>query len=398
MSNLLIPNKLKPAIAAILSSWLTLTICIASPLIDKNPKYISIEFLCFATTSFLIFYCSFFTGAMFGPWKKITISYKSALFISISAAATSIAFRYIDRFYFRPVSNYFDISSVRDSRVDGSNLFSITSVILLPISIAIFLKLRDSPKGISKFHRAVFILIFFMATMDVISTGSRGILLCLLIFLFYKRITLKTLAITIPLLIISSGLFFLIRYSAISATDDIQSTLDFVSKNGYAEFVPISEGFSSDILSSQGGQFFFPIIQVNQYFAHGLFEFAYQYNFGPEYQLDPSRIVPQLSKIASFTSVLIRPNLYYTTPGTFYIAFGKFSLIALIISGLILGTIYRRALKESTGAKGVVLFSLFLTPFVNNIAGFDLQFYLAAIYIASSIKVKNPYHSMTHTI
>jgi len=377
-----------PAVLVVIASWLIFWTALCSPLIAPNTQYITHGFVLFAVVSFALTYFGFGVGSVGGPWRKIYLTRNGFLLLFLSCLTIAVAARLVDGFFLRPTGDFMSISSVREARQAGSNVFSVVAGVMAPVSLALYDRVasgRYIKNRALKF--VIYCLLSFIALVSLVS-GSRGGLLVVLIFLFARVLTVKRLVFVAPVLMVVFGAVFAYRFASISGLEDMSELAWRVGMHGYSAFVPMSK-LSAELLTINGLRFYaFSLIQANQYFAHGIFEFAYIFRSAPIFEFDPSRVIPHLSKLYSFSSALERENLYYTAPGTYYIAFGVCSLLVAPLIGYVLGVCYRRGRTLGAGSKGVVLLGLFLTPFVNNIGSYDLHFALVAIIIASKIDVK----------
>lgn len=375
------------AFYAVILSWVAFLVALGSPLIKLDNSYVTLNFVAFAACSFFLFYISFFIGSRRISWIKLPVRFYKLSNILLMLVIIAAVSRALDRFYMRPVEEYFSIAAVRDSKEQASNVMSIVSALLFPFALVMYKKLKDAGGYFGWAKKVVIYSSFAFALIDILLSGSRGVLLVVLVLLFYGGIKMRYLVILGPLFVMSTGLFFIYRFESLSAPVNMANYLLNISQVGYAKFVPINSSAVKEFLMQGGGAYFvFPIVQINQYMAHGIFEYAYLFSTSPEIQFDPSRVIPHLDKIYHFESVLERYNLYYTFPGTLYIAFGKMSIFAAVLFGWALGIVYRRASYVSVGAKGVVILSLFLVPFTNGIGGYDISFFLFSIFVISHFK------------
>lgn len=371
----------------ILMSLTILAMSALSPVIAPRGEHITPSYLLFFTTSLAIFYSSiFFIGMRVNSWRKIPITPKRLLTIFTLIIAVALVSRVLDRFFIRPPSNYFSVLSYRQAREADSNLFSVLSTLLFPFCLILYGKIK-SLKVTTRKENAVFAIAFALIIIDILMSGSRGILLVSIVALFFDKINRRNIAIYAAMFILASGFIFSVRFSSLMQLDDMGSSLINLSSSGYSYFVPASRFFLEILRDSEFKLFFFSMVQSIQYFAHGLFEFAYIYETHPSFQFDLSALLPQLSKIQSSSYSLERAGAYYTLPGTLYLSFGLLSLMASAICGIIIGALYKRSAVVSENAQGVLLLSVFLAPFVNGIGGFDIVFFLASIYIVSALKV-----------
>lgn len=374
---------------AVLISWLVLLLSLLSPLINPDYQYFDIDFLLFFAMSFIVFYFSAYLSAKFISFKSIQFSSSMMIRLLLSVAFIALFFRLIDRFYLRPVVDVLSIASVRESKEAGvSNIFSQLAAILLPFAIVLYVSIKKHKVKLNKTSSLAFGMMISICILDVLSSGSRGLMLMILVGLFSPHFTFKRLLLLIPVGMVISGLFFIVRFMSLTGQENITDILFSMSSYGYALFVPASD-FTIDILLNNSlGFFFFPILQTNQYLAHGIFEFAYLFHTGPDIQFDPTRIIPHLSMLLDTTSYVERVNLYYTMVGSFYIAFGAYSLVGLVFFGLYVGSLIKASENVGLGASGIMCVTLFLSPFVNSAGGYDVHFYHFAILICAFIKIK----------
>lgn len=380
-------NDRKTIFQAMLLSWVILIISILSPLISPVYTYVTPSYILFFVASLSIFYLSmFFIGLRVSRWVKIPITAKRITTIFTLIIAIAFISRLLDRAIIRPPSDYFSVLSYRQARESGSNIFSILSTFLFPFSLILYGKVKTL-NSLSRKQNTLFFVIFTLIFIDILMSGSRGILLVSICALFFERINKKNIIPYASLFALASGVFFSMRFSALMGTDDVRSSLITLSLSGYSYFVPASTLFLGYIESSGLKLAFFSIVQAFQYFAHGFFEFAYIYKTHPYLQFDLSALIPQLSKVQGSSYYLERTGAYYTLPGSLYLGFGLLSLVASAACGIFIGSLYKRSELISRNATGVIILSIFLTPFVNGIGGFDMILFLMSIYIVSTLKV-----------
>ncbi|WP_168016891.1 hypothetical protein [Halomonas salinarum] len=381
----------KDVLCVIILPWVVFHLSLLLPIISPEYEHVNFEYSLFFFVLFFIFYAFFIFGLQVKSKKAICLEVDSVVKIFLFILIIALVSRVLDRFLIRAPSNYFSISSYRVSREAGSNIFSILSVILFPVAIFLYNKIRTVP---GKMLSAVNVFFFFSISFflfDVVLSGSRGTALVVFVSLFFDKINKKNIIFFGSAFVVVSGVFFIFRFQSLTEVESISKTLLYLSSVGYSDFVPASDFFMSMMQESDFRLLYFSVVQITQYIAHGFFEFAYVYNTQPIVQFDPSRLIPQLSKISSFNSYLERENLYYTLMGTLYISFGAFSIFASAIIGLGLGFLYKRSVLISKNAKGVVFLSVFMAPFVNGVGGYDIHFFLLAIYIVSVVRLKNKY-------
>ena len=391
MSSLLgLPDFRKDIKLSILVSISVFIFSILSQLTSPDYTYVSLDFFCFFLSSLLAFYIFFFLlGMRVSFWKRFKVSSNGFIFLCLALGMVALTSKLLDRFYLRPPVDYFSIASYRQARDSGSNIFSVLSSIIFPLLLMMYGKAAEL-KIIRRPHFLFFALAFLLFFFDILMSGSRGILLVCVVALFFNKLNRRNLVFYVPALFLASGLFFLVRFASLMDIDDVSGVLAKLSTAGYSFFVPASD-FALELMQDYQGSgidlVLFSLVQGIQYFSHGFFEFAYIYATHPDFQLDITALLPQLSKIQESSYVLERAGAYYTLPGTLYLSFGVLSIFASALCGVFLGLLYVRSATVSRNARGIVILSVFLVPFVNGIGGFDLIFFLLAIYLVSMIKV-----------
>lgn len=391
MSNLSIASRnLSDIKNTIFASLAILCIALLSPLTGSDKTYITVDFLLLFTTCSALYYSSIFlVGLKFKKWKKLNISKQKFVAVFLIIAITTIAFKGIDRLILRPPANLLSIESYRSSREIGSNFFSVIAAMLSPFIVLAYSSISTEIKK-NKKSWVFSILVLAIVISDTLLSGSRGILLLMLTSLLFNKIKrwhLPWLAIG---LMLAFGIQFIYRFSQLQGIDaqNISSTLEALSQTGYAYFVPATEYALSLIALPIIGDGVFALIQANQYLAHGIYEFAYIYATHTDLAFSPSQLVPHFGKILGGGSLAERENLYYTLHGSSYLAFGIASVPFSIILGSFIGLMYRRAQHVSKNATAVINLSIFLTPFVNSIGGYDFPFFMLSIFLLSNIKLR----------
>lgn len=368
---------------AILCSWFVFFSAILSPLIEPNYENVGIEYCLYFFCSYLIFYIVMFLIDMPMGNKRsdggVLIFFQLFMFFLV----LTFLFRVLDRFYFRPVDNYFSIESYREARKAGTNIFSFLGSFLLPfffVSMDAYLQRAKSLVGsrIKIVPMIMVVLIFF----DLLASGSRGVVLVALVMLLGRYFSFKKFLFVLPVLVLLSGLLFVFRFISLAGREvDVQSMLVSVSSLGYAFFVPYSGWIGTLVDEGNALLLIFPFLQANQYLAHGFFEFSYMFASFDGWFSDVVIVLPHFAKFLEQTQEVIRPGMYYTMAGTAYNAFGYFSIAFMMLLGAIYGVVLRSARFLGVGSVLVVLLSIFLLPFVNSFGGFDFYLYFVAILV-----------------
>lgn len=320
---------------------------------------------------------------MLGSEREIILSEKNAFFfrLFIFFLVLTFVFRVLDRFYFRPVDDYFSIESYRDARKSSTNWVSFLGSFLLPfffVSMDACLQ-RSTLTNKRKIPIIPFVLVILIF-IDLLASGSRGVVLVALVMLLGRYFNFKRIILALPVLVVMSGVFFVYRFKSLAGGEiNVQAMLVSVSSLGYALFVPYSDFISTMANESNALLAVFPFLQANQYLAHGFFEFAYMFQHIDGWYFDLVLVLPHLVKVINQTQEVLRPGMYYTMAGTAYNAFGFASLFFMAALGTLYGVILRSARFLGKGSTLVVLLSIFLFPFVNSFGGFDFYLYFIAI-------------------
>ncbi|WP_417510432.1 hypothetical protein [Microbacterium sp.] len=262
-----------------------------------------------------------------------------------------------------------------------SNLASIVGAIAPAAGVVLFAMLRTY---ISAKERRIAYILSAIYLLDLLLTGSRGILLIVIILVLGVGLSLRTLWYLVPLLLVGSGALFMIRFAALTGSSDALAILINSSQLGYARFVPASP-FSVSVLQGEFGQaFFFPVLQINQYASHAIFEFSEVFRNAPNFSFALGSLIPQVPFFERQTGFEFTENLYYTFPGTLALAFGAIGApIAAFVLGSWLGRVVAYATLVGGSVKTVVAVAIFGLPFVNTLGGFDFIFFLVPIWIAA---------------
>jgi len=295
--------------------------------------------------------------------------------------AIGIASRAVDRFYLRPVGNIFSVESVRAAREAGSNAFSAIGAITPAFAIVIYCVVRER---LSSRQRLAALVCIAVVLLDVYFNGSRGAILVIGALLVGHRLTMRRILALIVLAIPLSGLLYLARFTSLTGGTAALSQVMYTNSTlGYAIYVPISSDHAGILTSSLGRILGFPVVQLNQYLAHSLFEFSSFYSNIPGSSWAPGSLVPQFPGLPTQSDFYYPPNVYYTMIGTLAISFGKMATFAAAVVGGFLGFVYRRSIALGSSARALVLVALAGAPVVNTLGGYDLVFYLVAIAVVS---------------
>ena len=275
------------------------------------------------------------------------------------------------------------IASFREAREIESNIFSVVVAAAFPLYIVYYDKFKSQIK-----NKYIFLTATFIISADIVLSGSRGSLLVIATYLFAKNFSFKKILILTPLAAMASALFFNMRFESLSGPQqNITETLTILSTEGYAVAVP-SNDWRDGIILGEHRNFYCAIVQLIQYATHSIFEFAYIFNTQAIRKIDLTQILPMLNKITTPTNLPERTGMYYTLFGSTYLSFGIYSIAAMIPIGIIFGAALKYAKKISTGATTFVLFCIFLSPFVNSLAAYDIFFYLTSILLISKINLQ----------
>lgn len=381
--------KLLPTI---ITSWIILITIQTIGIINPNTDLLSLKYILYITLSSILFYTGIFITKKNPKKNYIGLKKTSVINIFYTLVTIAIVCKISDRLLIRtPIE--LSISSFREAREQGSNIFSFLSALLLPICIIYFDKFKDSIRT-----HAVFYLLILIYTVDIALSGSRGSLLIIAIYLLAERFTLKKIALAAPIAIIISGIFFEIRFQSLTGSSSVTlSTLQSLSTEGYAKFVPASP-WLLEYIESQYGIYFFSLAQIAQYITHSVYEFAYIFNTQEIKEIDPTQILPFLLKVIEPTNTPENFGMYYTLFGSAHLAFGYYSIIIIFFIGLFYGVAMNCSLKISDRSGAFIIFCIFISPYVNSIGAYDIFFYLISIIVVSKISIKtNTNHENKNT-
>ena len=373
-------------VSIVLAAWIVVIVACVSPLIDPRVDLLSTEFVLYCVLIFTTFYISLFVSASMSISNLRMTSAERLRQVMFTLLSLGVAARGIDRIFLRPVGDILSIAAVRDARLAESNLVSIVGAVAPAFGVALFAILQSRHLSHREITLARLIACVYLA--DLFLTGSRGILIFALILVFGIRISVRSLLFFVPALIVASGGLYVYRFLALTAGSDASQILLNSSRDGYAYFVPASQTSLQLLQTDFGEWLFFPLLQTNQYAAHGLFEFAYLMNNAPAFTFAPGQLVPQIPFLAPQSELFFRENLYYTLPGTLVLSFGVVgALLAAAVIGACLGRVCRHVAQVGGAGKTVVGIVIFGVPFVNTIGGFDLIFYLTAIWLFARYEI-----------
>jgi hypothetical protein len=371
----------------VFTSWLLLILSLLSPLIVADYGHFTGYFLWVFFASFFLFYFGLYLAVGIKPvLPRVTVDPELVVGVFFVLSLVGIFARLGDRFWLRPPVDLLSIADVRDSRLAGSNLFSIFAGLVSPLVLIIYDMLRERALLSAKIKILSFVF-FSVVVLDVLLSGSRGILLIYIACLFGPRLRAGRVAIIGLLVLCLSGWFFLHRYESLAPSGDVLSIINFVSTAGYSYFVPVSQSLLSE-LNEFWAIFAFPFIQINQYIAHGIFEYAYIVHSMPAHNFEPSRMIPHFAPFFNYSAQVQREGMYYTFPGTLYICLGFMGVIFCFLFGLLFGILYMRAWRLGRGSVLVVSLAVFMVPYVDSFGGYDFYFYFLSIAIFSSFDIR----------
>lgn len=379
---------MKKAFYAILLGWGLFWISILNPLVEPNYSIISTDFVFYLIGSYIFFSLGVLIFSRPIALPYVSLNPRSMINMILIVLFLAVIFRLTDRLFIRQVSDLFSIMSVRESRAVGSNMFSIMGGVFSILGVVGYSFVKENSLLESKVLRYSFMLFLSLIVLDVFISGSRGILLVILIVVASSNIKIKHLILIVPILVILSGGFFIYRYESVSDASGTQVSMimDSISRNGYSFFVPAAN--SLDFSSNIFGYSLFSLVQAMQYIGHGVFEFAYIFEDFSDKGLCLAAFLPQIGFQSSCVASLDRIGVYYSLAGSEYIAFGSWSIFVMFFSGVWLGFCYSRSANVSLGARNLVLFAIFISPYVNSLGGYDIWLYLCAIVIGSFFRVR----------
>lgn len=369
-------------------SWLVFGFSLVSPFISLDVDHISMVFVFFYACALFLFYLGYCVGLRSNVTRFVSMRVRSAIRMFFVVLFCALVFEVVDFFLIRTPADVFSVASVREAKTSGSNLFSVFGAFLVPLSILTFVKLADADHVQFDLSQKVLIsLAFSVFLFSTFMVGSRGIFLTMLIVLFGGGLSKLRILLIAPVVALGAGIGFVYRFISLNSVDGLVEVFGAVSGRGYSEFVPVTR-YALEAIDHVYLKFvYFSVVQANQYLAHGFFEFAYIFSKAPSFSFDPSKLIPHLGRLFETSSSWDRPNLYYTAVGSWYLAFGAFCLAAAPFLGMMLGAMYKMALLIGPGPRNLILYALFLTPYVNNIGSYDLHFFYFSIFVVSRIKI-----------
>jgi len=335
-------------------------------------------------------------------------------FIVLTISVLGSALKLIDKFYFRGIQLGNDFFANRELlEQTGSSPLGMLSSILYPSCYALLFYLFFNAKY--KFlHLRYVILTFFVSlfpVFDSLLVGSRSITLLyfMFVFLFFtvvfgSKYSIKSKVIFLTLfctLIWASGKLFIARTMLFGL-----SPIDSAQISGYATFVKLDPSiipYLSNNIESFSGEFIFGIINISQYYLHGMFEFIYMYNETGGKGMGGGGIVNFFvvaklyyaiagieNFVFDFTSALYRPGVFTTLLGPFYSDFGAYAPLILCFFGIMITFFSRKAMKASLSAIFLNQFFcivLFFSPVISFWVGAN-GFYIFSNFLLLSIFTK----------
>lgn len=324
-----------------------------------------------------VFACSilFLMGALLGQVinsrvaKPAMMTFDARFYRQVTfVAMIGVFFKLIDKFLVRGISIAAGVEN-RDMLEDagGSNVFSLFGGILYPFCyISAFVLLSAWSKGEKKkkVYYYLSFLMFMFPAFDSLVAGSRSLMLVnmtlLMLYGVYFRIIRFNFYSAMAVPVILSGVFLLSGYVFLNRLDYMG--LDYLSSalnSVYAFTIAPNDWILGRIFNTEtSGEFlvYYSILNMGQYFTHGLFEFFYlydhftaentygAYNFAIYVKFflvfisDQSfleRVASAQPRVGTFTSFL----------GPVFVDFGLLGPIYMFLFGFISGKIWRKCVN-----------------------------------------------------
>lgn len=376
--------------------WLVLAVALLSPLITPEWDLLTPDLISILVVFYALFYGFVLFGLVsFGIAHSVRLDARSAVLILVCAVFCAALLRAYDVFILRPIPDWLSFSAIREARLEGeSGVVSTVSRILFITGLVAYGQVRRAcedrfwPRvaGVPVVEACLWLQVVY-----VFATGSRGILIIALLLLCYQYLRKENIGIIALTGTVAFVVLFLYRFASRATGDegDALEHLVVTSVYGYGLFVPPSPWVLSvigeeNLLSGV----VFGLLHINQYLAHGVFEFGYLYEYANDQFRDLS-VFGQLARVAGqdAESEIVRGSFYYSLAGSAYASLGSWYWAFAVFAGLLYGAAVRAAARVSPGATLVVLWGLSLVPFVNSVGGFDFLLFLGAIILVGRFMV-----------
>lgn len=346
---------------------------------------------------------------------KSTIKLKKLFFLILYLAILGLVFKLIDRFIIRGISagsNYFENREIMEA--GGGNPVAILSSFLTPLGLIPIFLLWKYKLAIKKRLKIISFILFFAQMFDAILLGSRSIIFVLFIlfglYLFYFEKVKITLFKSLGIVAVFFAFMLIMNYIYVERTKLFagENTYDIVLYQSNINYTVTSNNAfknSFKTLSPTTQSLAFTYITTTQYFTHGMIEFSYLYeNYKSNYAMGSytfaifSRFLHKIIGSNLDTNKLEqlspRPGVFNTFFGPIFIDFGWFSLIFMLLFGMIVKVIYNKA-KSGYDWAILLYFYLFIViafspvfNFINGAGGIFILTSLILFYFIAKINLQ----------
>ena len=339
---------------------------------------------------------------------------KRFFFLVLYLAILGLALKLTDRFIIRGISsssNYFENREIMQA--EGGNSLAILSSFLTPLGlIPIFLLWKHKIPTNWAVKMIAFIL-FFAQIFDAVLLGSRSIIFVLFIliglYLFYFKKIKITLFKGLGIVMVIFSFIFIMNYIFVERTKIFagENTYDLVLYQSNINYTVTSSNTFKNTFNSlnpTAQSLVFTYLTTTQYFTHGMIEFSYLYdNYKNDYALGSytfaiySRFLHKITgrnfDSKNLEQLSPRPGVFTTFFGPIFIDFGWFSLLFMMLFGIIVKVIYNKA-KSGYDWAIILYFYFFIVlafspvfNFINGAGGIFILTSLVLFYIISKIKI-----------
>ncbi|HAS58980.1 MAG TPA: hypothetical protein DEQ87_12205 [Algoriphagus sp.] len=346
--------------------------------------------------------------------SKSANNLRRLFFLILYLAILGLALKLTDRFIIRGISsssNYFENREIMEAA--GGNYIAILSSFLTPLGIIPIFLLWKHKISTNWIVKIIAFILFFAQIFDAVLLGSRSIIFVLFIllglYLFYFQKIKITLLKGLGIVMVILSFMLMMNFIFVERTKIFagENTYDLVLNQSNINYtVTSSNSFKNTFsnLNPTTQSLVFTYLTTTQYFTHGMIEFSYLYdNYKNDYALGSytfaiySRFLHKVTgrnfDSKNLEQLSPRPGVFNTFFGPIFIDFGWFSLLFMLLFGMIVKVIYNKA-KSGYDWAIILYFYFFIViafspvfNFINGAGGIFILTSIVLFYIISKIKI-----------
>lgn len=353
-------------------------------------------------------------------FPKSATKLKKLYFIVLYLATLGLVLKLIDRFILRGISAAFNSFENREIMEDGGgNPVAILTSFLTPLGIIPIFLIWKYQFTVKRSLKIISFILFFAQLFDAILLASRSTIFVLFIlfglYLFYFKRVKITFVKGVGIIAIFLSFMLIMNYIYVERTKLFagDNTYDIVLNESNINYtVTSSNNFKTNFktLNPTAQSLAFTYITTTQYFTHGMIEFPYLFeNHKSNYALGSytfsvySRFLHKITGSSwdprELENLTPRPGVFSTFFGPIFLDFGWFSLVFMIMFGMIVKVIYNKA-KSGLDWAIILYFYLFVvivfSPVFNFINGAGGIFILTSLILFYFISKSTYVYGKTH--